>query len=121
MNDPRGLAIHLSANRIYWANFEGATISWTVNLDGTGGGGDLDTTGRTVERPMGLAIDDGRIYWTNSEAPKGVFYASLSGGGGGVKLNSPGEKRKSRAPTGIALDPGQRRGIFWANGQPAHD
>ena len=37
-----------------------------ANLDGSGGG-DLDTTGATVNNPHGLALDpvDNTIYWAN--------------------------------------------------------
>jgi hypothetical protein len=41
---PEGVAIDAAANRIYWGTYGGQTISY-ANLDGSGGGGDLDTTG----------------------------------------------------------------------------
>ena len=53
-----------AADRVFWANGGNDTISFT-NLDGTGGGGQLSTTGATLNNPLGVAIDPaaGRIYW----------------------------------------------------------
>jgi hypothetical protein len=47
VNDPSGVAIDPAAGRIYWANFLGSSISY-ANLDGSGEGGDLSTTGATA-------------------------------------------------------------------------
>lgn len=110
LDDPRGVAIDPAANRIYWSNFTGGTIA-SANLDGTGGGADLDTTGATVSKPTGVAIDGGRVYWANGEAPRGIFFARLGGGDGG-QLSTSGAEANS--PEGIAIDRGAGR-LFWAD------
>ena len=52
-----------AANRIYWSSFDGGKISYW-NLDNSGGA-NIDTTGATVDGPMGMALDPaiGRVYW----------------------------------------------------------
>src|SRR5437762_5969955 len=54
-----------AANRIYWSNLNGNSISY-ANLDGSGGG-DLPINPVALNGPMGLAIDSaaGKIYWSN--------------------------------------------------------
>src|SRR5438552_14265793 len=56
-----------AANRVYWGGYGASTprISF-ANLNGSGGG-DLNTTGATVDEPFGIAIDlaTGRILWAN--------------------------------------------------------
>src|SRR5439155_1385238 len=69
MGAPNGLAIDPAANKIYWTNL-GGSISF-ANLDDTGGGGDLDTTGATVSNPIYLAL---------LELPSGAGAPVLSGG-----------------------------------------
>ena len=56
-----------AADQVYWTNFNNNTISF-ANLDGTGGGGQLNITGATPNVPRGVAIDPaaGRIYWANA-------------------------------------------------------
>jgi len=49
------VAIDLEAARIYWANQGNATISY-ANLDGSGGGGELNISGSSPNKPHGLAI-----------------------------------------------------------------
>ncbi len=100
------------ADRIYWANFQNDTIAF-ANLDGSGGGGILNTTGATVKSPFGLAVDTaaGRIYWSNDVADGSISYARLDGTGGG-NLNTAGAT--TSLPEGLALDPSSRR-IFWPN------
>jgi hypothetical protein len=51
-----GVAIDHAANRIYWANYDGAGGVSYANLDGTGGGGDLNTTGATLNGPAMPAL-----------------------------------------------------------------
>ena len=43
-----------AADRIYWSNYDGDSIAY-ANLNGNGGGGTVNTTGATVDGPMGLA------------------------------------------------------------------
>lgn len=114
LEDPRGIAIDPAANRIYWSNFSGDTISY-ADLDGSGGGADLDTTGATVSKPAGLAIDGGRVYWANQEAPGGIFFARLGGGDGG-QLGTLAVEAKSLE--GIAIDRGAGKIVFADGGTP---
>ena len=44
-----------AANRIYWSSFDGGKISYW-NLDNSGGA-NIDTSGATVDGPMGMALD----------------------------------------------------------------
>jgi DNA-binding beta-propeller fold protein YncE len=101
-----------AADRVYWTNAGANTISF-ANLDGSGGGQDLDTEGATVSGPNGLAIDPaaGRIYWSNSGANEEISYADLDGSGGG-DLDTAGATLDD--PFGIALDPALGR-IYWTN------
>jgi DNA-binding beta-propeller fold protein YncE len=104
-----------AADRIYWGGYGGSPpkISF-ANLDGTGGS-DLNTTGATLEEPLGVAIDvvAGRIYWANDAAPK-ISFANLDGSGGG-DLNTTGATTNPLA--GIAIHPATGR-IYWANYSP---
>jgi hypothetical protein len=100
-----------AADRVYWATFVKDTISF-ANLDGSGGTSDLNTTGATVDEPIGLAIDPvgGRVYWANHTGGK-ISSASLDGSGG--------EDLKTGAatvsgPIGVAIDVVARR-VYWAN------
>lgn len=58
-----------SADRVYWANFSKDKISF-ANLDGSGGG-DLATTGATV---------DGPVYPSLLKVPSGAGAPAISGG-----------------------------------------
>ena len=75
---------------MYWSNYTNHKIS-SANLDGTGGGADLDTTGATVDAPNGVAIDPaaGKIYWANFDGNK-ISAANLDGTGGWTDLNTTG-------------------------------
>jgi DNA-binding beta-propeller fold protein YncE len=98
---------------VYWTNAGASTISF-ANLDGSGGGGDLSTTGATVSKPSGLAIDPaaGRIYWANADvATNKISFANLDGSGGG-DLNTTGATVSNAF--GMAIDPVAGR-IYWAN------
>jgi len=105
-----------AANRIYWSNYDNNTISY-ANLDGTGGG-QIQTTGATVNGPMGLAIDPaaGRVYWANWGNPGGtgvtISYANLDGSGGGGNL--PTGAATVVGPHGLAIDHAAGR-IYWPN------
>jgi hypothetical protein len=99
-----------AASRIFWTNAVANKISY-ANLDGSGGGGDLDTSGASpVEEPEGVGIDaaTGRIYW---DGHNGISFANLSGGGGGDL--STGAATVS-GPFGIAIDPLGGR-VYWTN------
>jgi DNA-binding beta-propeller fold protein YncE len=112
-----------AADRIYWSNDFGHSISW-ANLDGSGGGG-LNTSGAFIHGPMGLAIDSaaGRIYWANwgnvIEDPgqpdnnhgtgTTISWANLDGSGGDtLPLNTVS------GPHGLAIDPVAGK-IYWTN------
>src|SRR4051812_32246458 len=105
------------ADRIYWANFDGPSISWD-NLDGSGAG-NLNTAGAPLDGPMGMAIDSaqGRIYWANyGESPHGcgdgcgttISWANLDGGGGGRFMTTG----TVAGPHGLAIDPATQK-IYW--------
>lgn len=104
-----------AADMIYWGNFDSNTIGF-ANLDGSGGGGQLDTSGATPDAPDGLAIDSltGRVYWANFGGTGNgttISFANLGGGAGGV-LNPNGAT--VNGPDGPAIDPIARK-IYWAN------
>ena len=46
-----GVALDLGAGKIYWANSTSHKISW-ANLDGSGGGGDLNDVQRREQRAL---------------------------------------------------------------------
>jgi DNA-binding beta-propeller fold protein YncE len=102
----------LGADRIYWGNGTTGTISY-ANLDGSGGGGELNLSGATPNEPRGVVIDSaaGRIYWAN-QGNNTISYANLDGSGGGGQLNISGTTPSK--PHGLAIDPAAGR-IYWAN------
>ncbi len=102
----------LGVNRVYWGNGGNDTISY-ANLDGSGGGGELNISGATPSGPRGLVIDDTamRIYWAN-QGNDTISYANLDGSGSGGELNISGTAPKK--PHGLAIDPAAGR-IYWAN------
>jgi DNA-binding beta-propeller fold protein YncE len=100
-----------AADRVYWGNCTGNKISF-ANVDGSGGGGDLDTTGTTPDCPWGLAIDAaaGRLYWVNNNDNR-ISFANLDGSGGG-DFNTGGAT--VNGPYGVAIDPVHGK-LYWAN------
>jgi DNA-binding beta-propeller fold protein YncE len=100
------------ADRIYWGNGGNNTISY-ANLDGSGGGGQLDISGAIPNAPRGVAIDttSGRIYWAN-QGNNTISYANLDNSGGGGELDISGAPVNK--PHGLAIDPAAGR-IYWAN------
>lgn len=100
-----------AADRIYWTNGSGNTISF-VNLD-TSSGGDLTTPGATVDVPFGLSLDPaaGRIYWANN-GPDTIAFANLDGSGDGGTVNTTGASINN--PGGVAVDAANGR-IYWAS------
>jgi DNA-binding beta-propeller fold protein YncE len=100
-----------ASNRVYWSDFKLNRLS-EANLDGSGSGADLNTTGATVKQPAGVAIDPaaGKLYWANEEGNR-ISFANLDGSGGG-DLNTAGAT--VNGPTGVAIDPVAGR-LYWAN------
>jgi hypothetical protein len=103
------VAIDRAGGKIYWADAGAEKISF-ANLDGSGAGGDLDTTGATVEGPVGVAIDpmEGKIYWANSSVSTGnkISFANLDGTGGGGDLDTTGATVSSPHFLAILTAPG---------------
>jgi DNA-binding beta-propeller fold protein YncE len=101
-----------AADRIYWGNLGTAGVISFANLDGTGGGGDLDTTGSSMSNPAGLALDPsrGKVYWGTHGFT--ISFANLDGSGGGGDLNTGGQPVSSAQS--VAVDPAAGR-IYWSN------
>jgi DNA-binding beta-propeller fold protein YncE len=105
-----------AANRIYWGNY-GATPPATMsfaNLDGSGGGGVVNTHGATVDEPFGVAIDSagGTLFWVN-DSGNAVSWANLDGSRAG-NLDTTGASAVSN-PESVTIDPGAGL-IYWVNG-----
>jgi DNA-binding beta-propeller fold protein YncE len=102
----------LGADRVFWANGGNHTIAY-ANLDGSGGGGQLNTSGSNPDGPRGVAVDlaAGRIYWAN-QGNDTIAYANLDGSGGGDELDTSGATIDR--PHGLTIDPAAGR-IYWAN------
>lgn len=105
-----------AADRIYWANLFGNTISY-ANLDGSGGG-DLPIDPATLDGPMGLAIDSAarKIYWSNYGFNVGgsgttISVANLNGSKAHVLPITGG---LVMGPHGVAIDSAAGK-IYWAN------
>jgi DNA-binding beta-propeller fold protein YncE len=105
-----------AANRIYWSNLIGNSISYS-NLDGSGGG-DLPINPATLNGPMGLAIDTaaGKLYWANygnspNESGTTIGVANLDGSDARVL---PIQGVGVAGPHGVAVDPAANR-IYWTN------
>jgi DNA-binding beta-propeller fold protein YncE len=101
-----------AADTAYWGNNNVGGISF-ANLDGTGGGGQLDTTGATPTNPAGIAIDAaaGRIYWA-SGFNSTINFAELDGTGGGGQISTAGTGANNIR--GLTIDPAAGRS-YWAN------
>src|SRR4051812_2842902 len=99
------------ADRAYWGN-DNDTISY-ANLDGSGGGGQLNLAGATPSSPRGVAIDlaAGRICWSD-QGNATISYANLDGSAGGGELNLAGAPISK--PHGVAVAPTAGR-IYWAD------
>ena len=102
-----------AADRIYWTNTGGETISY-AKLNDTGHGGNVNTTGAAaLDGPRGLAMDlaTGKIYWADSDSSD-ISFADLNGSGNGGDLNTMGAY--TTYPWGITIDPASGE-LYWAN------
>ncbi len=101
----------LAANSLYWANFGANTISF-ASLGNTGGG-NLNTTGATVNGPSGVGFDPtaGRVYWANASGNT-IAFANLDNSGGGGSLNTTGATVST--PEELAVDRANGK-VYWAN------
>jgi DNA-binding beta-propeller fold protein YncE len=101
----------LAANSLYWVNHTANTISF-ANLDNTGGG-NLNTTGATVNGPSGVGFDPagGKIYWANASGNT-ISFANLDNSGGGGTLNTTGATVST--PYEVAVDRANGK-VYWAN------
>ena len=101
-----------ASDTAYWGNNNVGTVSF-AKLDGTGGGGQLNTTGATATNPAGIAIDAaaGRIYWA-SAFNSTINFANLDGTGGGGQISTAGTTANNIR--GLAIDPAAGR-AYWAN------
>jgi hypothetical protein len=79
-----------AADSVFWGNNSLSTIART-NLDGTGSGSGLSTSGATIGNPTGVAIDPAanKIYWVSAGANK-ISEANLDGTGEGHDLSTSG-------------------------------
>ena len=106
--------------KVYWTRPGASPAEGRVsfaNLDGSGGGGDLNTTGATVNRPNAAAVYPaaGKIYWAN-ELGNRISFANLNNTGGG-DLTITGATVS--VPIAPMVDPGSGR-IYWANANPTN-
>jgi DNA-binding beta-propeller fold protein YncE len=100
-----------AANSLYWANYSANTISF-ASLGNTGGG-NLNTSGATVNGPSGVSFDPtaGRIYWANANG-NSISFANLDNSGGGGALNTTGATVST--PEELAVDRANGK-VYWAN------
>jgi DNA-binding beta-propeller fold protein YncE len=130
VNVPEGVAVDDATGRIYWANCgttappncngagAGANTIGFANLNGTGGGGTLDTAPVTPNRPVGVAVDaaSGQIFWANSGTTgpfaNTITFANVNDTGAGGTLNTAPVPVDD--PQGVAIDPAAGK-VYWAN------
>jgi DNA-binding beta-propeller fold protein YncE len=105
-----------AANRIYWGSCFPNEVSF-ANLNGTGHGGDLKTTGVTPNCPQGVSMDllSGKIYWADTGQGGGatISFANLNDTGGGHHLDTTGATSPA-GPVGVATDPATGK-LYWGN------
>ncbi len=101
-----------ATNRVYWANFGGATIPF-ANLDGSGTGGSVNPGTAMINEPAGVALDPATntVYWANFGAST-INFAKLDGSGGGGTLNT--SPITPNQPFGLSLDAATGK-IYWAD------
>jgi hypothetical protein len=106
------VTVDLPSGRLYWANYNGVEISY-ANLNDTGGGGDVNTNGASMDGPSGLAIDPGSrtIYWADYGNGVVISFAHLDESGAD-DLETAGAT--VQGPWGVAIDPEAGR-VYWAN------
>ena len=117
-NNPEGTTLDSATGRLYWSSpgteIEGEETGaiFSAKLDGSGEGQMLNTTGATVEDPLGIAVDPANrtIYWSSYDSNT-IGYARLDGSGGG-DLNTAGSEIAGPGP--IAVDPAAGR-VYWVN------
>ena len=114
VSGPIGITIDPSTNRIYGRTCQ--QHNSFANLDDSGGGGTLNTTGTTPKSPFGVALDsvNGRIYWANQggSTNTGIGFANANNTGGGGTLNTTGAA--VMLASGVAVDPAANK-VYWAN------
>lgn len=100
-----------AADRVYWANLNGGVPAVSfANLDGTGGGSDLDTGGAGSASGLALYPPGGKVFWGGTGF--NISVANLDGSGGAGELD-PGGQPVSSAQS-VAVDPAAGR-IYWSN------
>jgi DNA-binding beta-propeller fold protein YncE len=101
-----------AADRVYWTNLGTSSSISYANLDGSGEGGTLDSTGATPANAEGtaFAMAQNRVYWAGGGR---ISYSDLSGGGGDLNTGA--------APIGnakgVAVDPIAGL-VYWADTSP---
>lgn len=111
-------AAAFGAGRIFWANFGAPGSIASADLQGTGGG-DLDTTGATVEFVGGAALDPvaGRVWWVSAVTASSAVWSAKADGSGGVTGPLDVGTASVANPNGAVivptLVPGGR--IYWAD------
>src|SRR5262245_24135972 len=105
---PCGVAVDATAEKIYWATFNGGTIR-VANLDGTGSAANLFSGEGS---PCGRAVDppSNKIYWTNCNGHE-VRVANLDGTGTAATLVT---EPVGSCPSGVAIDTANNK-IYWTN------
>src|SRR5262245_40626851 len=104
-NSPRGIALDLTASKMYWADAQTKKIQ-RANLDGTG----VEEVIGLAGGPEGVALDvvNGKMYW--SQGGSLIRRASLNGAGAENLVTSP----IVSAPKGIALDVAGGK-MYWVD------
>jgi DNA-binding beta-propeller fold protein YncE len=109
--DPRGIAVDLANQMVYWGNSSGVEAIGYASAQNTGVGGALNATGSESEGVSRIALDPvaGRVYWLTQTGPTdgGISYANLDGSGGGFMPVAPAEMAEGL--TGVVVDPAAQR------------
>jgi hypothetical protein len=109
--DPRGVAVDLATQTVYWGNSGGVEAIGYASAQNTGVGGALNATGSESEGASRIALDPmaGRVYWLTQTGPTegGISYANLDGSGGGFMPVAPAEV--AAGLTGVVVDPASQR------------
>jgi DNA-binding beta-propeller fold protein YncE len=102
-SNPRGIALDVAADKMYWLRSDVSEAVMRASLDGAGATTLLATAGS----PKNIALDiaNSQLYYTNNEGSdslKGVFRLNFDGTGSTKLISIP--TTGFNAPTGIALD-----------------